>query len=161
MKNSEDYSEEQVIESEENEGYEGLKEFQDFGPFNNPSEPDTWNTLSQKSETTKSENWEPYPNTPHTPHIHNNQGVALHKPITEPITVKGSIADYPTSSPAGKVIHVLQGCPAGVSEDEIARQCGNGKGLSPAMIQQELLNLSKAGLVGRINGNWVLQEVAQ
>ena len=75
--------------------------------------------------------------------------------------MKGSIADYAPSSPAGKVIHVLQGCPAGVSNEEIARQCGNGKGLSPAMIQQELLNLSKAGLVCRANGNWVLQEVTQ
>jgi putative DNA primase/helicase len=156
VKSCEEYCEEQVIDYEECEGCEELKEFQNFVAMTyGDSEQDALDVLNKTIA-----NSETHHATLHTLHIHNNQGVALHKPFTNPSQRRGSIADYPPSSPAGKVIHVLQGRPAGVSNDEIARQCGNGKELSPAIIQKELLSLSKAGLVSRINGNWVLQEVA-
>lgn len=59
------------------------------------------------------------------------------------------------SSLAGRILAALAGSPAGFSTEELCRQCGNGKGASPAMIELVLMRLVKQGDVSKVNGRWV------
>lgn len=56
---------------------------------------------------------------------------------------------------AGRILAALAGSPAGFSTEELCRQCGNGKGASPAMIDMVLIRLFKQGDVGKVNDRWV------
>ena len=58
--------------------------------------------------------------------------------------------------PAGRSHPVRAGrFPPGFSTEELCRQCGNGKGASPAMIEMVLMRLVKQGDVGKVNDRWV------
>lgn len=56
---------------------------------------------------------------------------------------------------AGRILSALAGSPPGFSTEELCRQCGNGKGASPAMIEMVLMRLVKQGDVGKVNDRWV------
>ena len=56
---------------------------------------------------------------------------------------------------ARRILQSLKGVPSGMDANELVRQAGNGKGASLSMIEHELADLAKRGLVSRINGRWV------
>lgn len=72
---------------------------------------------------------------------------------TNPITSANSASPL-----ANRIKTLLRGSPGGFSQEEIARQCGNGKGCSPAMIELALTRLVKEGAIGTMNGRWIALE---
>lgn len=90
------------------------------------------------------------------PHPENFGSEKPGKPENWNIEVSTSKPDLSFSPLATNILNLLRGHPAGFSGEEIARQCGNGKGASPAMVEMVLNHLAKAGDVGRLNGRWVM-----
>ena len=62
-----------------------------------------------------------------------------------------------SSSPlATRILATLQGCPAGMTQEDLARMVGNGKGASLAMIETVLARLMMDGRIGKTNGRLVV-----
>jgi len=82
-----------------------------------------------------------------------NEGTEGKRPTNYSYSAREKQNDPPLAT---RILALLRGHPAGFSGEEIARQVGNGKGASPAMVEMVLNHLAKAGDVGRINGRWVM-----
>ena len=67
----------------------------------------------------------------------------------------GEAPTAPLSPLGGRILKAVQATSAGFDTNELARQVGNGKGASMVMMEHELAELAKRGLVNRINGRWV------
>jgi hypothetical protein len=81
--------------------------------------------------------------------------VGMFPPGKKILPKKFSVPPAADSSLAGRILSVLTGSPAGFSTEELCRQCGNGKGASPAMIELVLMRLVKQGDVDKVNDRWV------
>ena len=57
---------------------------------------------------------------------------------------------------ATRILATLQGCPAGMTQEDLARMVGNGKGASLAMIETVLAGLMMDGRIGKTNGRLVV-----
>ena len=63
-------------------------------------------------------------------------------------------------SPLGRrIMKTVQATPAGLDTNELGRQVGNGKGASSLMVERELEDLARCGLLARTNGRWVMTRV--
>jgi len=73
------------------------------------------------------------------------------------IPTRAHARENPSSDPSlvARILGLIGSSPAGITHDEIARQCGNGKGASSAMIENVLHRLAIEGVVSRQNGRWV------
>ena len=56
---------------------------------------------------------------------------------------------------ATRILDALEGCPGGLTQDDLARRVGNSKGASAAMIEMVLVRLMKEGAIGKLNGRLV------
>ena len=73
-----------------------------------------------------------------------------------PVISHQQVEATPPASPlARRILQSLTGVPSGMDANELVRQTGNGKGASMVMMEHELAELAKRGLVNRINGRWV------
>lgn len=62
-----------------------------------------------------------------------------------------------SSSPlATRILATLQGCPAGMTQEDLARVVGNGKDSSAEMVEMVLVRLMKEGAIGKLNGRLVV-----
>lgn len=66
-------------------------------------------------------------------------------------------APSPDSPLARRILAAFEGCPGGITHDDLARLVGNEKGASQAMIDAEVSRLLLAGKLGRVNGRLVLE----
>ncbi len=80
----------------------------------------------------------------------------MHRPLgSYLVTTLSSVPPAADSALAGRILAALTGSPAGFDTEELCRQCGNGKGASPAMIEMVLMRLVKQGDVSKVNDRWV------